>query len=289
MFWFLLALITSFFTAASDALTKLYLRPLGTYKMAIGRVLAPIFFLFPLLIFQKWPHLDCTFWKTLGILLPLETSALLCYMEALRISPLSLTVPFLAFTPAFMIITGALILNENLSLQGIIGIFFIVFGSYSLHLKALRISWFAPFIAIFRERGSILMLLVAFIYSITSVLGKLAIQHSNPLFFASFYFIVHGVFSSLLLSLFFQAYPWKVIRKTPKGVLMVGLTQTIMVITHMWAISLAPAAYMIAVKRISVLFGVVMGGLIFKEEDIKNRLFGATVMVIGVFLIVLAK
>ncbi len=289
MFWLPLALTTALFTAASDALTKLYLRPLGTYKMAVGRVLAPILFLFPLLIFQKWPHLDSTFWKILIILLPLETTALLCYMEALRVSPLSLTVPFLAFTPAFMIITGALILNEKLSFQGIIGIFLIVFGSYTLHLRSLRISWFAPFIAIFRERGSILMLLVASIYSVTSVLGKLAIQHSNPFFFACFYFIIHGIFANFILSLFFRAYPWRVINETPKGVLLVGLTQTIMVITHMWAISIAPAAYMIAVKRMSVLFGVIMGGWVFKEEDIKNRLLGAAFMVIGVFLIALAK
>ncbi len=288
MLWFPLALSTAFFTAAGDALTKLYLRPLGTYKMAVGRVLAPIFFLLPLLLVQKWPHLDHTFWRTVAILLPLETTALLCYMEALRVSPLSLTVPFLAFTPAFMILTGAVILDERLSLQGILGIFLIVLGSYSLHLKSLRAGWLAPLAAIFRERGSVFMLIVAFLYAITSVLGKLAVKHSNPLFFASFYFIVHGIFASLVLSLLFRAHPWRVVRESPKGVFWVGLTQTAMVITHMWAISLAPAAYMIAVKRLSVLFGVLLGGIFFKEEDLLSRLFGASLMVAGVFLIALS-
>ncbi len=287
MWWFPLALSTAFFTAASDALTKIYLRPLGTAKMAVGRVLAPIGFLLPLLLIQPWPPLDKVFWETLAVLLPLETTALICYMEALRVSPLSLTVPFLAFTPAFMILTGALVLGETLSLQGILGILLIVVGSYSLNLKDLRTGWWAPFQAVFRERGSWLMLLVAFIYALTSVLGKLAIQHSNPLFFASFYFVVHGLFATIVLALVLRVYPWQVVKQSPKGVLWVGLAQTAMVITHMWAISLAPAAYMIAVKRLSVLFGVVLGGVVFREREITMRLFGASLMVVGVFLIVL--
>ncbi len=288
MIWLPIALLTALFTAISDALTKFYLRPLGTFHMAAGRIIAPIIFLLPLLLTQGWPSLDTTFYKTVALLLPLETAALILYMEALRISPLSLTVPFLAFTPAFIIVTGALILGETLTLSGIAGIILIVAGSYSLHMDSLTSDWRAPIRAIFKERGSMLMIAVAFIYSITAVLGKLAITHSNPLFFASFYFIAHGIFASIVLSLFFRAYPWHVIKKCPKGVLTVGLAQTLMVITHMWAISFAPAAYMIAVKRMSVLFGVLTGCLVFKEKGLSSRLVGAGLMVTGVFIIALA-
>jgi len=287
MHWFPLALTAAFLTAASDALTKAYLRPLGTFQMASGRVAGPVLFLLPMLFLQDWPCLDAVFYKTVVILLPLETLALVLYMEALRISPLSLTVPFLAFTPAFMILTGALILDENLGPQGIAGILLIVAGSYSLHLRSLSSGWTAPLRAIFRERGSVLMLLVAFIYAITSVLGKLAIRHSSPFFFAGFYFVVHGLFASLILALFFRVYPWRVVRASPAGVMYVGLAQTVMITAHVWAISLAPAAYMIAVKRLSVLFGVLMGCLFFREEELSARLFGAGLMVGGVFLIVL--
>ncbi len=288
MFWFPIALTTAFLAAAGDALTKVYLRPLGTFQMASGRVIAPIFFLAPFLLLQDWPALDAGFWKVLAMLLPLETLALILYMEALRVSPLSLTVPFLAFTPAFMILTGAVILGERLSPQGICGILLIVAGSYSLHLPQLRGGLAAPFRAILNERGSVLMLMVALIYSVTSVLGKVAIQHSNPFFFATFYFIVHGIFASLVLALFFRVRPWHVVKRSPRGVLLVGLAQSLMVIAHMWAISLAPAAYMIAVKRLSVLFGVVMGCLFFKEEGFRSRLLGAGLMVSGVFLIALS-
>ncbi len=288
MFWLVLSLATAFFTAAGDALTKHYLRPLGTAKMALARVLGPIIILLPLLFLQSWPALDHTFWKTVLVLLPLETTALMCYMEAIRISPLSLTVPFLAFTPAFMILTGALILGEHLTRQGILGIFLIVFGSYALHFNTLRHGLTAPVKAIFKEKGSVLMLLVAFLYAITSVLGKLAVKHSNPFFFACFYFVLHGLFATALLAFFFKAYPLSLVRACPKGVFFIGITQSAMVICHMWAISLAPAAYMIAVKRLSVLFGVLMGGIFFREEAMWSRLLGAGLMLLGVFLIALS-
>lgn len=138
-------------------------------------------------------------------------------MRSLRVSPISLTLPFLAFTPAFMILTGALILCEHMKAAGTAGIMLIISVSYTLYLPSLRYGLTEPIRAMFREQGSMLMLLVVFIYSITSVLGKLAIQHSNPTFFASFYFVVHGLFATCVLSLIFGTNPVEVLRKRPKG------------------------------------------------------------------------
>ena len=46
-------------------------------------------------------------------------------------------------------------------------------------------------------------------------------------------------------------------------------------------------AYMISVKRTSLIFSVLYGWLVFKEEHIRERLLGCMVMVIGVALITL--
>ncbi len=289
MLWLFLALATALFTASGDAFSKHYLRPFGSANMALARTLGPTLFLSPLLFWWPWPELSKTFWLNLAILYPLETIAMLCYMEAIRVSPLSVTLPYLAFTPAFIILTGYLILGEKLKAQGIAGIFLIVTGSYFLHLGELRRGILAPFKATFRERGSWLMLLVAFIYSITSVLLKVGLRHSERFFFAFFYYTFLGLFMTPLLAAFFKANPFKVARGCPQGFLLVGVAQSLAVVCHVWALSLAPTAYMIAIKRLSVLFGVLIGGLFFKEKSFGARLFGATLMVAGVFLIALAK
>ena len=53
----------------------------------------------------------------------------------------------------------------------------------------------------------------------------------------------------------------------------------------MLAISMTNVAYMISLKRTSLLFGVLYGALWFKEEKIAERLMGAIIMILGVFLI----
>jgi drug/metabolite transporter (DMT)-like permease len=53
----------------------------------------------------------------------------------------------------------------------------------------------------------------------------------------------------------------------------------------MMAIAQVEAAYMIAVKRLSLLFGVLYGAWWFGEENIRERLAGAAIMIAGVFLI----
>ena len=52
--------------------------------------------------------------------------------------------------------------------------------------------------------------------------------------------------------------------------------------------TLTLVAYVIAIKRTSVCFGVLWGHLIFHEKGMKERLTGAVVMVLGVVLIVLS-
>ena len=298
MLWFWLALSAAFFVALGDALNKRFFARDGMVLMAIARTLGPLPFLVVFLLASFPPEefmartlsalQNPAFLKTVGLLLPLETLALLLYMEAIRISPLSLTLPLLSFTPVFIILTGYLILGERPSWQGVSGILLVVAGGYLLHWPAISQGLLAPFRALFRKKGSLLMLGVALIYAVTSVLGKKAILLSEPLWFAGTYFVILGLFVPSVLGLFFRPPLGRFLRLRPHGILLLGLTQALMVIAHMKAISLAPAAYMIAVKRTSILFGILFGGAFFRETHLRVRLLAASVMLAGVALLATA-
>ncbi len=300
MNWFPAAILTALTTATGDAILKARFSHLSPGSMAIARSTAPIPFLLPLLFIISWPETDPVFWQTVGLLVPLEISALLLYMQALKVSPLSLSIPFLAFSPVFIVLTGWVILGEKVTPMGFLGILFTVVGAYVLHIKASRKGFFEPLRAIAREQGSRLMLVVAGIYSITSVLGKRAIQHSDPVFFACFYFVLLGIVVPLCIEvlrwLFGESHSDKRQLNSPSQKRVypwgawwaVGLFQSIMVLSHMWAIHLVAAAYMITVKRTSLIFSVIYGKLIFKEKEIGQRLAGAILMVLGVGLILIA-
>jgi len=56
----------------------------------------------------------------------------------------------------------------------------------------------------------------------------------------------------------------------------------------MLAINLTLVAYVISIKRLSIIFSVIFGFLLFKEKGFKERLTGAIIMVLGVILITLS-
>ncbi len=285
--WVIYSLSTAFLFATSDALTKRALALRDEYLVAWARLLFSLPILFISLMFIEIPPLNRSFWVATLCALPLEISAIILYTRALKISPISLSVPYLALTPMFLIITSYLLLGEKVSMSGGAGIFLIAAGSYSLNLHKARHRLIDPLKALYNEKGSVLMIIVAFIYSITSSLGKIAIENSSPLFFGSFYFI--------LITFFFT--PIAVLKNkgnivfTKRDIIpltSIGITYSLMIITHMLALSLTKVAYMISIKRSSLLFSIFYGYLLFKEEKTSERALGGIIMFAGFVLIILS-
>jgi drug/metabolite transporter (DMT)-like permease len=285
--WVALALVSALSLATMDALTKKALRGADEHLVGWLRLLLAAPFLLAILLFVEKPALDRTFYRAFALAMPFEVLAFVLYIKALRASPISLTIPFLAFTPVFLIAVSYLIVGEEVSPRGIGGITLIAAGSYVLNFHHLGKGLLEPFRAITREKGSVLMLMVAFIFSITSSLGKLAINHSSPLFFGTTYFIV--------LALIYTPFGLPGMRRSPLSragwgtMLIVGALNALMVVSHVLAISLANVAYMIAVKRSSLLFSVLYGYLIFREGYVGERLIGALLMLAGFVLVVTAS
>ena len=122
-----------------------------------------------------------------------------------------------------------------------------------------------PIRAVMREPGSWIMLLVSFVYSITAPIGKVAILHSNPWFFAAVYNLALSV---VIVSLWPVAAGGAGVRgifSRPGPMLLIGLMAAMENFAHMMAIAQVEAAYMIAVKRLSLLFGVLYGAWWFGE------------------------
>ncbi|MEW6214838.1 MAG: DMT family transporter [Nitrospirota bacterium] len=287
--WIVLSLISAFTLATSDALTKRALAHGNEYLVAWFRLLFSLPLLLLLWFFIPMPKLDIEFYKAFAFALPLEIIAIVFYIKALRFSPLSLTLPFLALTPVLLIFTSYLIVGEKVSFLGIIGIIFLASGSYTLNIHEMRRGIFEPFRAITKEKGSVLMIGVALIYSITASLGKVAIEHSSPLFFVITYYIaVTTIFAPVALWMGRPELKSFVSGRQFTGLLLPGFFYAVMAASHMIAMSLTKVAYVISVKRTSLIIGVMYGYLFFREKNIKERLFGATLMFIGFVMIVTA-
>lgn len=288
MDWLALALTCALALALADTATKRFLAGYTAADLVMVRfgltavLLAPWLFVAP----PAAPAPD--FWLWMGAALPLEVLAEVLYVLAIRDSPLALTLPYLAFTPVLTALTGFLLLGETVSLPGLAGIGLVTLGAYVLNLEHARLArpqtWFAPLAAIVRNRGSRYMLGVAVIYGITSVLGKGAMQHLPSASFGAYYFALVGTATLLVFALWQPTSLRTLVRPRPAHLVVAGL-MGVMVLTHFMALALTETAYMIAVKRVSILFGIVLGALFFAERHLARNLFAGALMVGGVALI----
>jgi len=285
MLWFPLAVATALFNATEAAWLKRAFADLNPFEAALlPSVLAMPLFL-GLLLFLDVPELSPQYWRTFAILLPINVVGTLFYFRGINLSPLSLTLPYLSFTPAFALGTGWFILGEAPNLWGAAGVALIVMGSYLLNIQARKLGglW-APFKAIVSEPGTRAMLGASLIFAVTSVLGRKGILESDPLFFACTFFPAQGVVMLALLPTLGLARLSSLKVAPGKGALL-ALLMFGEILTHCLAMSMVKAAYMISVKRLNAVFGVLLGGLWLKEAGMAARLAGAALMCAGAALI----
>ncbi len=291
MEWFPITLLCAFSLASADALIKGTLGNYSAWELTLVRLTLTSLIVSPLLFSHPFPDLPVQFWFWVAAIVPLEIAAMLLYSRAIRDHPLSQTLPYMAFTPVFVIVTGFLLLDESLSAQGLSGILLVVAGAWLLNfrqasLKAWR-SWMLPLLHMFRHPGSQMMLGVALLYSFTAVGGKGAMQYMPPELFGPFYFALVGLAFVPLLVIARPGAFLSIWRK-PLPVLGTAVLMGLMLITHFIALNKVEVAYMIAVKRTSLLFGILYGAYLFKEPGLGSHLAAGAVMLAGVALIALS-
>lgn len=258
----------------------------GTARLGFGLPVLAI----PILV-GGWPTLPPTFWVTVAAMLPLELVAFFMLLEALRCAPLWETVPFLSLTPLLTIVASWLILGERITRVGFTGICAIVAGGYLLYGHELKSGYLGPLKAILRSRGTRLMIGVAFLYSVTSSLGKQATILSSATAFPGIYF---GVLWVALVAIYLamghrpSAF-LRAVRERPALLISVGAMDGLTFLAHSIGVLLAPVAYFVAVKRLSAVFSVFVGGLASHDPHLALRVAGATCMVAGVALLTLGS
>jgi uncharacterized membrane protein len=205
------------------------------------------------------------------------------YFRALQVSPLSLCMPFIAFTPIFLIPTGLVLLKELPSKVKLIGVVLVVVGSLIMHRQLFAVSWAEPLKAIIRERGSRYMLIVAFIFSLTNPLDAKLVRMSHAFthafVFGLSFFIMFGAATLVRKS------DWRhVMRTVPYWAVLAGLLEAVVNILQFSSHNYIAVVITISLKRAGIVLAVLMGWLIFKERGITDKLIASTVMVSGALM-----
>jgi uncharacterized membrane protein len=288
MNWIVLSILTALFSAFKDIWSK-YLfkssKDVLVQAFFLSAIPAPIFGV--VAYYNGIPKIGNHFILALILGSTLNILAVTSYLKAVKESDVSLVVPLVALSPIFMLITSPLILGEIPDKYGAIGIFLIVLGTYMLNLKK-KMGFFYPFLALWHDSGARYMLLTAFIWSISANFDKMGIINSSPVFWA---FSIELAISVLIFLIMISKinYHKNEIKNNFCALSILGIFHGAMIFFQMFAVSMTLVAYVIAIKRVSVLIVVISGYLFFKESGIKKRLLGSILMILGFIIITIFK
>lgn len=283
MHWFYFALLAAICESLKNLCSKHGLRAVSPQLAALAASATPIPLLLGILLFtDAIPALGPQYIPALLIGGTLNVLALFQFMRALQASDISLAIPFISFTPIFLLFTSPLLVDDVPNTQDVAGIICIVTGAYLLQIQSAHQGWLAPFSAMISQPGPRRMLSVALIYSITSNFDKIGVQNSSPLFWSlSITSVMTVGFVVLFALLPRQTFPTSQ-PNLLKTLILIGLFQGVGLIFHNMALSMGPVPSVIAVKRSSILFAVLWGIMFLRERQGKERLAGAALMMIGI-------
>lgn len=283
MVWAVLAGLTAFFESLKDVWSKRSLDRTDEYVAIWVLVFFTCLTLLPAFFLSDRPTLGDRFGVALLGSSSINVVATLLYFRALKVSDLSLAVPFVTFTPLFLLATAPIIVGEYPTIYDAFGVLLLVIGAYILNLQEREKGYLAPLGALFEQPGPRLMLGVAFLWSFSSTFDKMGVQNSSPTVWATSLFATLTIaFIPIVLLRSRQhlsTLPQQVFPLAPMGIF-----QGLAVFFQMQALALAPVTQVIAIKRTSALFGVLWGYWIFKEGGTRERAIGAAIMIAGVVL-----
>lgn len=287
MLWLALAFTTACCESLKDVLFKQSMDDLPTPVLTWALFFFGLPFLVPLLLLSEPVVLTRAFWWALVCSVLINSVAVTLYIVAIRSSSdLSTTIPMIAFTPLFLLLTSPLLVGEFPGAQGIAGVLLVVAGSYVLNIRERSKGYLAPYRALLREQGPRLMLLVAFLWSIAANLDKIGLRNSAPVFWLTATWL-----GLLLVLLPFTLRHLGVLTRrwsTPGLLLLIGFLNAVALLSQLTALSMTLVAYVIAIKRTSTVMSVLWGGLLLREAGLRERLTGVLIMLAGVVLIALA-
>jgi uncharacterized membrane protein len=288
MTWFFFAISTAFLESVRDIFNKKTIEKVDEYVITFSLNLLTALFSLPLLLFNDIPSLGNRFWYAVIAIGILNTIAFLLFFKAIKASDLSIVAPITTFSPLLLLVTSPFLVGEFPNAVGLLGIFIIVIGAYVLKFQDKTRGYLAPFRSLFKETGSRLMFLVVLVWSITANVDKIGVQNSSPIMWTIAGHLSVAVFSLPILLL--KSKPnIQNIKSCSRNLVLIGLINALAILCQMTALQLALVSFVIAVKRTSALFNVLWGWLIFKEQDIKERIAGSIIMILGVVVITLSK
>lgn len=283
-----LSILSSVFKSGKSITTKIAAGKTDSYITSLGtRIVGIALFGVLLLLYESlYIPSGSTVWISLigsSSILALIT---ILFSYGLEISDISVITPLMSLIPVTTLIPAIFILGEIPSPIAGIGLVLITVGTYTLQIHELGNGILKPFKATFTDRGAQYVLFGVLISGLIPTFDKIGITETSALFWG---FSTHIVTTIMLLivTLYMSDNVNETIKSEWKVLFVLGCTNAILVLLQNYAYTFTQVTYVQAVKRVSILFSMVGGYVLFDEPYIRQRLVSAVLIILGVGAIIM--
>lgn len=201
---------------------------------------------------------------------------------AIKNLPISVITPFDTLNPMFSIIFGVFFLNEKLALFQFLGIFVMLLSYYFIGKVGSK-----EVTRIFRNKYFYFMIISAVLNAVSATIDKIVLKTVNPgqmqfwfsLFMAIFY----------IVSLIFMRCAGKD-KSSIKFDYHIPVLSMLMILSdrvYFMALNIPSSEISIVMplRKVSIFVSVIIGGLIFKEKNLKQKFWCICLLIFGILLL----
>lgn len=205
------------------------------------------------------------------------------FVYSVKISPLNRTVPLLSLTPVFTALWAVPVLGQYPSGNQLGGILLVVAGALALNSEGHLLR---PFEGLVKEKGALIMMGVALVWSLSGPLDRRALEHASVPFHATIMTVGVGLGALIVLWVTGRTEALRESRSEAWLLLAAMLSVSAALAFQLLAIQGVLVSLVEAFKRsIGSLMAVVLGRLVFDETIRLRQGVGVLVICAGVFLI----
>lgn len=241
--------------------------------------------LYALLLWQGVPEVNNDFWKLLLISVPAELIVGVTFFFAIKLTPLSLVLPFTTLGTVFIALGAFVINNEPLKPIYVIAFPLILIGAYFIQEKH-SINW-RNLHNQKTELGIILMVFSTMLFGINIPIGRLMSEASSAFFYLSVNFSLF-IFFFTPIFLRMTNTTFRHMRQRGRALLLIGLFNGAFLGSLWLALTKGPAGPVSAINNLSILVAIMLAGTQLKEKGVIRRLAASLIMISGATLAILA-
>ncbi len=279
-------LVGTFFLGCSDVLRRKYLvSGIDDQAMLVLTLFLTGTLTLPVFLITGLPEIQNGFWPAFWATVILNIISQNIFIKAFKLNEVSLVAPLRLITPPLVIISGILVLGEIPSLPGIIGIFITMLGLFFLLLNKKDNKSFN--LDSFKERGVIYGLVGSILFAASFPFDKIIVVKSSAIFavFSAFTAIsIFSFFINIFLNKGFYLRFNSIVKNNFKPNLSIAFLTSFGTILTNQALNYSLAAYGASLKRLAVLWTVILSGKFLKEKNIEIKLTATIIMFVGILI-----